>query len=338
MKMVRFLIGWWFCLCFCNLQAQEPFRVMFYNVENLFDCRHDTLKDDKEFLPDGGKKWTPYRYWKKINSLSKVIAAVGETRIPDIIGVCEIENDSVLFDWTRRSAMRSLGYRYVMTTQSPDVRGIDVALLYQPGSFKLLGKREVRIPSVENGFRPTRNLLYVKGKIISGDTLHVVVCHFPSRLGKTRETHLHRKLAASSLNQIIDSVFHTSVNARMIVMGDFNAELKDDVFKDITPHKLKEPKLNKQDSKEIKGSYRYHGIWEQIDHILVSPALLDETHGFYTSDGCLTIVSNPFLCELEKTYGGFRPFRTYQGPIYKGGYSDHFPIVLDFVWFGNHSW
>ena len=177
------------------VKGQQPFRVMFYNVENLFDCRHDSLKEDREFLPGGEKKWTPSRYWRKLDALSKVVAAVGEERLPDLVGLCEVENDSVLFDLTRRSSLRALGYRYV-AIHSPDVRGIDVALLYQPGSFRLLESREITVPSVDAGFRPTRNVLYVKGRVLSGDTLHVLVCHLPSRLGATRVSRRHRMLAA----------------------------------------------------------------------------------------------------------------------------------------------
>lgn len=115
--------------------------------------------------------------------LAKVIAAAGEERLPDVIGLCEVENDTVMHDLTRRSSLRTLGYRYVMT-DSPDARGVDVALLYQPGCFRLLSSREVVVPSPSEGFRPTRNFLYAKGQVVTGDTLHVVVCHFPSRLGR----------------------------------------------------------------------------------------------------------------------------------------------------------
>ena len=139
------LCGW---SAWLPVKGQQPFRVMFYNVENLFDCRHDSLKEDREFLPDGEKKWTPARYWRKLDALSKVVAAVGEERLPDLVGLCEVENDSVLFDLTRRSSLRALGYRYV-ATHSPDVRGIDVALLYQPGSFRLLESHEIPVPSAE---------------------------------------------------------------------------------------------------------------------------------------------------------------------------------------------
>ena len=141
------------------LQAQSPLkpdtlRVMFYNVENLFDCKDDTLKDDAEFLPKGAKKWSHYRYWKKQKAISRVIAAVGDRRMPALVGLCEVENDSVLSDLTKRSPLRTTGYDYVMTS-SPDERGMDVALLYLPESFRLFSWREIRV----NGLgRPTRNI------------------------------------------------------------------------------------------------------------------------------------------------------------------------------------
>lgn len=342
----------WCVLClllvFCGdllpLHAQKTFRVMTYNVENLFDCRHDSLKEDTEFLPDSKRRWTSSRYWKKLNLLSKVIAAAGEERIPDLIGLCEVENDSVMVDLTRRSALRTLDYQYIMT-HSPDVRGIDVALLYQPGFFKPVASHEVVIPSLSGGFRPTRNILYVKGLTLTGDTLHVAVCHFPSRLGNSRVSRRHRMLAARTLRMLVDSVRASVVEPDIIVMGDFNASLKDEIFRktlhavpaaDIhsTPgssDRLYEPLCVKNRAKEIKASYRYKGIWEDIDHILVSGALLDETRCFYTRNGARTVFALPFMCEKDATYGGERPFRTYLGPYYKGGVSDHFPVLVDFV-------
>ena len=269
----RFLVCWCLGAWGCAVSAQQPFRVMFYNVENLFDCRHDSLKDDCEFLPEAEKRWTPYRYWRKLNALSKVVAAVAEERLPDMVGLCEVENDSVLFDLTRRSSLRALGYRYLMTCSS-DVRGIDVALLYQPGSFRLLASREVAVPSEREGFRPTRNILYAKGRVLSGDTLHVLVCHLPSRLGKTLESRRHRRLAASTLRRQVDSIAAVSVRPRIIVMGDFNAGEKDVLFREYFDTVLCEPALSPRSAERAKGSYRYRGVWETLDHILVSPALL----------------------------------------------------------------
>lgn len=304
---------------------------MSYNVENLFDCRHDSLKDDREFLPGGKKKWTPARYWRKLDALSKVVAAVGEVRLPDLVGLCEVENDSVLSDLTRRSPLRALGYRYV-ATHSPDVRGIDVALLYQPGSFRPLESREITVPSVAAGFRPTRNVLYMKGEVLSGDTLHVFVCHLPSRIGATHVSRRHRMLAARTVCAAVDSVRAAVDDARIVLMGDFNAGVGDEVFRKVFFPYFRERGIASPHGSDAKGSYRYRGIWETIDHILVSPALADGGKPFHADDGCLSIVAFHFMCEQENTYGGIRPFRTYQGPLYKGGYSDHFPVTLDFVW------
>lgn len=326
-----------------SLFAQPAFRVMSYNVENLFDCRHDTLKEDTEFLPESERKWTPYRYWRKLNTLAKVIAAAGEERIPDVIGLCEVENDSVLFDLTRRSSLRALGYRYVMT-DSPDVRGIDVALLYQPGHFRLVSSREILVPSAGNGFRPTRNLLYVKGLVMSGDTLHVVMCHFPSRLGRNKVSGKHRMLVARTLRSLVDSVASSVTHPNILVMGDFNAGCKDEAMRVLGVRQSGEAETGEEESKvfrepsgtecgksPVKASYRYQGIWEDIDHIFVNGPLFNASNCFHTRDGLRSVFALPFMYELEEKYGGCRPFRTYQGPIYKGGVSDHFPVLLDFV-------
>lgn len=325
-----------------TVAAQPVFRVVTYNVENFFDCRDDSLKEDDEFLPEGTNRWTYSRYWRKHNALSKVVAALSETHIPDLIGLCEVENDSVLYDLTRRSALCTLGYRYVVT-ESPDRRGIDVALLYQPGTFSVLSTRSIRIPSAASGFRPTRDLLYVCGRVQSGDTLHVWVCHLPSRAGNTRQSDRHRALAAGCLKQAMDSVLREHPSAKMLVMGDCNASIRQKVFREVLGVQEYTPEtgisaspaqlwaLPLQCTSDIKGSYRYRGIWETIDHILVSGALLAVPSAFHADPSGYRVADWPFLCEPDATYGGVKPFRTYQGPVYKGGYSDHLPLVMDFV-------
>ena len=187
------------------INAQEPFRIMFWNVENLFDIRDEEGKDDEEFLPDATRHWTSSRYRDKLKKLAKTIVASGDERVPDLVGLCEVENDSCLYDLTRRSPLREADYRYVMT-DSPDRRGIDVALLYQRGSFKLLGKQSVRIPHQQVKRDPTRDILHVSGRILSGDTLDVMVCHFPSRSGGQAKTEPYRLLAARTLRHTIDSL------------------------------------------------------------------------------------------------------------------------------------
>lgn len=336
----------WGAWRFNFLQAQPCFRVVSYNVENFFDCNNDSLKQDDVFTPEGENRWTPYRYWKKQQALAKVIAAFSSERLPDLVGLCEVENDSVLFDLTHRSPLRVLGYNYIMT-KSPDARGINVALLYQSGSFKPLNWHTVRVPSFMYGFRPTRDMLYVAGRLQNGDTLHTIICHFPSRAGQTREANKHRILAAKTLGHILDSIQSCHSQPRIVVMGDFNATITDKIFRNILgvkqfkvgyvtgdiPGQLFSLRLNKTGNRDIKGSYRYRGIWEQIDHILVSRIFLSDSEEAHYSakPDSYRVAAFPFLFESEQTYGGVKPFRTYQGPFYKGGYSDHFPVVLDFI-------
>ena len=306
----------------------RPFRLMVYNVENAFDTRHDSLKQDEEFLPEGDKRWTVYRYWNKLNDLSKVIAAVGQERIPEIVTLCEVENDTVLFDLTRRSALRALGYQYVMT-DSPDERGIDVALLYQPGAFRLLSVNRFRLNafwplSKLYPYKPTRDILYVSGRVLSGDTLHLLVCHLPSKAGATRLTDRHRNFAARCLRQICDSILHRSPDARIVVSGDFNATPDDVVFRRWFSERggmRLLPSRAPNDPRRVRGTYNYQGNWSTLDHLLVSPSVRVRS-GVYIADF-------PFLLESDRVRGGLRPFRTYLGPRYLGGYSDHLPLYVD---------
>ncbi len=332
--------------------AQTPFCIMQYNVENLFDTKNDVQTNDDEFLETSSRKWTLGRYWHKLDGLAKVIAAVGEERLPALIALCEVENDCVLYDLTKRSSLRAAGYHYVVT-QSADPRGIDVALLYQPGMFRLLEQHTIKIPSAENGYTPTRDILHVRGKVLSGDTLDVFVCHFPSRSRGTRKADEHRVLAATTLRHSVDSMLMVHPHAKVVVTGDFNATPEDVVFTKILCTRAPfDMQKNRVDSALIKeygatmylttprrwkvkdktqGSYRYRGEWMFLDHILVSENLLDSASTFRCTDKQVQVGDFPFLLIDDKTYGGKRPYRTYQGPSYRGGYSDHLPIYLNFV-------
>lgn len=204
-KMIYSLL-WAVCgMTVAPVQAQHTFRVMEYNVENLFDCRHDSLKQDTEFLPGSVRNWTYARFQDKLNKIGKVILAVGKEQVPDLVGLCEVENDYCLKSLTGYSPLREAGYKYVMTS-SPDERGIDVALLYQPASFRLLTSQQIRIPSDSLGMRPTRDILYASGRVASGDTLDVFVCHLPSRVGGAQKTDAYRLWVARRVRQAADSV------------------------------------------------------------------------------------------------------------------------------------
>ena len=201
-------------------QEKVPFRIVSWNIENLFDTHHDSLKNDREFLPDAMRHWNYSRYKKKLADIARVITAVGEWNPPALVGLCEVENDTVLRDLTRRSPLKELGYRYVMTS-SPDLRGIDVALLYQRDLFKLLSSRSISIPPF-NQHRPTRDLLHVSGLLLTGDTLDVFVCHLPSRSGGAKESEPYRLHAAQILRTEADSILYKRLHPQVIIMGDFN--------------------------------------------------------------------------------------------------------------------
>ncbi len=326
------LSGLWLLLS--SAAQREPslrFRIAFYNAENLFDCRHDSLKDDFQYLPEGKRHWTFSRYWQKQRHMAEVIASIGDENAPALVGLCEVENDSTLFDLTRRSPLRTAGYRYV-TTHGDDPRGIDVALLYRPSLFRLIATAEYPVPvQTLNNDAHARPVLHVGGMLLSGDTLDVLVCHWPSRLGGARASEPLRKLAASVVQHLCDSLCHVRTMPLVLVMGDFNEspdalairQLEEKAHLVNLAHKAK-PTFEKKTSSSHSpfGTYRYKGRWEQLDQMLASPLLAERLKPFY-------VYNAPFLLENEPLYGGVRPFRTYNGYRYKGGYSDHLPVYVD---------
>ena len=288
------------------------------NCENLFDCYHDSLKQDTEWLPASVRKWTPDRYWRKVNNIGQEILSCQEDGFPDLVALVEVENDSVLRDLTRRSLLRNAGYQYLMT-QSPDVRGIDVALLYQPFSFRPICYDELDVQPLE-GMRPTRDILYVQGETMNGDTLHVFVVHAPSRYGGEKATRPNRRVV---MERIVGAIHLLPPDAKVIVAGDFNDYADSSSLQYLEEHGLHNVTKDVVGSHGAKGTYRYKGRWQSIDHVLVSTVLCDSVAQTFVHDA-------PFLLEEDKKYGGFKPFRTYNGYRYQRGFSDHLPLVVRF--------
>lgn len=300
------------------------FTLVELNCENLFDTEHDSLKQDMEFTPESDYHWTRTRYWRKLNHISKEIIAMGEDpingwQLPDLVALCEVENDSVIYDLTRRSLLRGAGYQYVMTS-SPDVRGIDVALLYNPFTFQLIHHYSLRVSPVK-GMRPTRDILYACGVTLGRDTLHVFTLHAPSRSGGERPTRPHRMAVAKRLAMAIDSIRALHEEARIIIAGDFNDYDNGPTLEYLCSIGLINVSAYAKGSHGAKGTYRYRGEWRSLDHILCSPTLAKKVKECFIGD-------SPFLLEEEPKYGGYRPHRTYQGPKYQPGYSDHLPLVV----------
>lgn len=298
------------------------------NCENLFDCRHDSLKNDTEFLPDGAYHWTRTRYWQKLDRIGQTILSCGVKeqtwQLPDMVALCEVENDSVLHDLTRRSLLRNARYDYVMTN-SPDERGIDVALMYSPYSFRLIGSHSVRVNPIK-GMRPTRDILYASGVTASGDTLHVIVAHLPSRRGGEKFSRPFRMAAARQVAAVVDSIYNNvSAEAKIIVAGDFNDYSNSESIQLLCSKRMIEVSKGAKGRNGAKGTYRYQGLWGSLDHILVSRPLADIATECYVNDA-------EFLIERDEKYGGVKPRRNYLGPRYLNGFSDHLPLIARFQW------
>lgn len=313
--------------------AQQTFRVMEYNVENLFDCRHDSLKQDKEFLPDSPRGWNQTRYNEKLKNIAQVVMAAGNEQVPDLVGLCEVENEYCVKGLVSHSPLREAGYKYAMT-DSPDERGIDVVLLYQPATFRCIHTQTIRIPNQVIDRRPTRDILHVTGRVVSGDTLDVFVCHLPSRSGGEKETEPYRLFTAGYLRRAADSVMAVRQSPNVIIMGDFNDYPSNRSIAEVVGAVKPEGEIeartlyNLMDGKP-DGTYRYRGEWGTLDQMIVSGYLLEGNPRIHTSYKAACILRYPFLLEEDDRYGGDIPFRTYKGMKYHGGYSDHLPVLLE---------
>jgi hypothetical protein len=299
--------------------------IMFYNVENLFDCFDDSLsRGDDDFLPSSPRHWSFKRYQEKLQKTAKVIMAAGQWNPPFLVGLCEIENSNVLWQLTRNTGLSELGYRF-SHFESPDPRGIDVALLYRKDCFTVLEEKPVKVVLPNN--KTTRDILFVKGVAHKTDTLFVMVNHWPSRLGGESESDINRMAAANCLSKLCDSLRKVHPRPFIIAMGDFNDGPTDESI--IQLKKFGMEPMNKNASQKNIGSNKFRQTWETIDQIILSEYL--STH--WQQMGLLTsfkILDLPFLLVKDETYLGIKPFRTYLGPQYIGGYSDHLPVIVTF--------
>ncbi len=306
-----------------HLASAQTFTLVELNCENLFDFQHDSLKQDTEWMPEGQRRWTPARYWRKLNQIGQeIISSTADSvthQLPDLVALVEVENDSCLFDLTRRSLLRNAGYEYLMT-ESPDVRGIDVALLYQPFSFRPICYECLDITPLE-GMRPTRDILYVQGETLNRDTLHVFVVHAPSRYGGERQTRPNRRIV---MERLVGAIRLLSPDAKVIVAGDFNDFADSPSLQFLETNSLHNVTREARGVHGARGTYRYQGHWQSIDHVLVSSALQGRISRSFVNDA-------PFLLEEDKKYGGVKPLRTFNGYRYQRGFSDHLPLVVSFT-------
>ena len=315
----------------------QSMKIMTYNVENLFDTQHDSLKNDKEYLPNSELRWTNDRFYEKLHEVMQVIVGLGEDNLPLLVGLCEVENDFVLKAMTQFDPYDQLGYDYVHY-ESPDARGIDVALLYQKDKFTPLASRPipVHLPNGQCG----RDLLYTCGTLSDSTFLHIIQVHFPSRREGALASEPNREAAAKTVRKVVDEIQLVDSQAAIIIMGDFNDNPSDKVptttlsalpytsgsFEDLKLYNLCWDGYPFE-NKDI-GSYFHDGEWDMLDQIIVSGALLN---------GNLSVRIMPeaevyhpkWISKRDKRTGEMIPKRTYVGPFYQGGVSDHFPVFME---------
>jgi len=308
---------------------------MFYNTENLFDCENDSLTNDDEFTPKGDRRWNNGRLHSKLERLAKVIIAAGKWNPPIFVGLCEIENLQVLKSLTKIAPLDKYIYK-IIHKDSPDERGIDVALLYRPELFVPFDYNAIPVIDPTDESFKTRDILQVSGVLNGCDTLHLFVNHWPSRYGGIMETIRFRKLAAETLFKGIADLKSKFSNANIVCMGDFNDTPKDESLRDVLhAQEFDNPKFPDEmvnlsfswlsnPIQTIKSQY----TWDVFDQWIVSDNLLRKNtcFKFITSE----VFTADFLLEKDSRYGGVKPKRTYVGFKYQEGFSDHLPILLRF--------
>jgi hypothetical protein len=316
-----------------NKRDANSLRVMFYNVENLFNPNEDSITSDDEYQPDGMRGWTYNRLKRKQINIAKVVLAVGGWDPPELVGVCEVEDYSVLYGLTNDTPLKNFGYK-IVHRNSPDPRGIDVALLYRPDKFKVLFSTPISIRFPFDTAARTRDILFVKGIACKRDTLNVFVNHWPSKFGGATATIPKRKYVASVLRKFSDSLLSLNPNANILIIGDLNDSPYDESVSKVLQAKMDSVNLAPDDLYNMlagaglswkKGTIKFREEWETIDHIIVSKPLLS-----HSTPHSMQIFDAPFLLQDDEVWFGKKPFRTYYGAKYIGGFSDHLPVYSDF--------
>ncbi len=330
----------WLSILFVSLVSitfaqDREVNVLFYNVENLFDLIDEPLKNDDEFTPKSEKKWNQRRYNRKLEGLARVIGSTGRQELPEIIGLAEVENVYVIRDLIAQESLNTAGYK-IIHEESPDERGIDVALVYRPEAFTVLDHEAIPVELTRDSTDTTRDILYVGGKV-DQETWHIFVNHWPSRYGGRVESEWKRLRAAVTLRKRVDLLIAADPEAKILIMGDFNDEptnrsimyvlLANNKLKNYDAHELYNLVYDKHNT-TTTGTYNYRGEWNMLDQIIVSRAFLTDTKGYHTKPDRVHIMKEDFMMYKVKETGQLIPNRTYGGTEYYGGISDHLPIYV----------
>ena len=317
----------------------NPLRVVSYNVENLFHPGRDSVNTDSTYTPEGEKRWSYHRYNQKTDNIARVLTNIGEWDGVDVIGLEEVENAAVVKKLCYTLRPGEYGFVHY---DSPDRRGIDVALVYKKARIDTIRTKAIGVkptpnnvlrtstgPSIEQSSSPikggeqefiTRDILYVCAQVDKRDTLHFFVCHLPSQRGGAAESEWKRVAAKRVLQEAVDEVLAADKKAKIIVMGDMNSAPKEDIrgLKNRMLEHGQSP-TGRQDYR--KGTHKHRGQWSCLDQFYVSEAV--------DSIATVRIYDAEWIMEPDEKYMGLKPKRTYNGFQYQNGYSDHLPIVLE---------
>jgi len=320
----------------CQKQLYKTAIVAFYNLENFYDTIHNPAINDTEFFPNSEKHYNTAVYLTKTSHLATVISQIGtdvNADGPALLGVAEIENDTVLNDLINEPALLKRHYHFIHY-DSPDPRGVDVALIYNPKYFTVDTSYRLRV-KLQSGkyYFFTRDILYVKGKL-NGETVHILVNHWPSRLGGEQRSEGSREAAAAIAKKQIDLILKNDSTAKIILMGDLNDDpVNASVAKvlgakanmaDVKQNDLYNPWVDLY--KKGIGTIAFGDAWGLFDQIILSYEWLDKKQdGFFFYQP--HVFNKDFMMENTGRYKSY-PMRTWDGNNYRGGYSDHFPSYI----------
>jgi endonuclease/exonuclease/phosphatase family metal-dependent hydrolase len=338
------LIAFLFAITFnANVIGQTEYKVGitgFYNVENLFDTINDPTIEDEEFLPHGDKVWNTKKYQEKLDNMAKVISEIGLDYTPDgvaVLGLSEVENRTVIQDLVKQPPIKDRKYK-IVHEQSPDERGIDVALIYNPKYFEYEDHKAIELPLEDDDGEPdyTRDILHVWGKF-DGEAMHFLVNHWPSRSGGEAATTHKRQKGAKLCKEVADSLMKADPMAKVIIMGDLNDDPVSASVDEVLNPERKKRKVKEGDLynpfynffKEGIGTGAYRDSWNLFDQVILSYGLVEDKQKGYRLYKA-GIFSKDYLLQKTGNFKGY-PFRTFGGDRYMGGYSDHFPVYCVFV-------
>lgn len=322
-------------------QNARSIRVAFWNMENFFDPFVDSTRAYNEFTPEGMQHWTKSRFYTKRNNMYKAILAMSENHPIGIFGLCEVENEYVLNSLFALTPLKKHNYRWVHY-EGPDRRGIDPAIVYSKDWFTLVESATIPYYNPEDTAYHSRDILYAKFIDNEDDTIHVFVNHWPSRYSGELETVGSRACSAAILRSKVDSICQAmpeGYHAKIIMMGDLNDCPTDPSVHDV----LKARKASEYEDGMLynlfaeneglgfEGTLKHQADWQVFDQIIVTPAVIDDKSGLHFKEGSARIFWMDFMLEDDDTYHGKKLFRTYIGPRYFGGFSDHLPVFIDLI-------